>query len=122
MQRVVVRTFADLLKGHECGQIHCLYTGLVVRHLSLNKHGNLVLKPGDGPTLVIPAATPLQYEPWEMDRGSLIFKHHDIPGQPLKLCGEGDIIRYEDGTEATIHPAPDLEEHPHELHLIIDGL
>ena len=119
MKHVVVKTFGDLLKGHTRGEIHCLYTGEMVRQLSLDVRGNVVLNPMSGPTLVISPKTPLKFEPWVMDRGSLIFHHEDIPNQPLKLCGEGDTIRYEDGTESSIIPDLGLEVHPHKVKVVL---
>jgi hypothetical protein len=108
-----VKTVGDLLNGHEHADIRCLYSHNVVRRLSLDPHKNIVLDALQGPTLVIPPTTELLFEPWEMDRGSILFYHNDFPGKALKLCGEMDTIHYDDGTQDSILPAPDLQRHPH---------
>jgi hypothetical protein len=118
---MIVRTFADLLEGHERAEIRCLYQNTLVRRISKDVRGAIVLEPMSGPTLVVPATTPILHEPWAMDRGSLIFKHHDVPGQPLKLCGAGDEIRFEDDHREAILPAHDLPEHPHQVIMRVHG-
>lgn len=80
--------------------ISCLYTGQQVRTLTL-KGDNCHCLAGDGTELDIPLDTPVIHQPWVLDRGNMIFKHgHD----QLKICGEADILRTEDGTEYSVMP------------------
>jgi hypothetical protein len=118
-----VRTFNDLLEGHETAEICCLYTGQMVRKLSRGPGGSIVLDPMVGDVLTVPGGTVIKYEPWAMDRGSLIFFHDVDPyrGQPLKLCGEGDPIRFDDGTEDRVYPVPNAPEHPHYVQMVCNN-
>jgi len=106
---MTVRTFADLLGEHEQASIRCLLKRTVVRRLSKDVSGNIVLEPLQGPTLVVPGATPIMHEPWVFDRGNLVFRHEDVPGK-LKLCTVYDIIAFEDGTEESLEPADTEDE------------
>ena len=53
-------------------------------------------------TLTVPIDTPITYEPWCFDRGSMLFSVPDFPQG--KICTELDTIRFPDGTEASIQP------------------
>ena len=99
---IKVSNFGDLMQGYSYAEIINLLHGNVVRKLSVV--GNQVqvdaLEP---PILILPLNTPIIYEPWFMDRGSLLFNSPELPGRG-KICTELDIIRFPDGIEATIHP------------------
>lgn len=102
-----VKTFGDILKGHQTAQVSCLYKGHVVRKLSRGD-GCVIVDPMIGLHIHVPDETPLKFEPWMMDRGNLTFRHDDMPGQDLKFCGEADKIVFEDGTTDDIRPHDDL--------------
>ena len=97
-----MKTFADLMNGHHGAEIRCLYSGRLVRRLTVK---------GDGLTfdamsvaIDIPLDTPITFEPWVFDRGSLLFS---VPNMPdgltvAKLCGEHDPITFDDGTEGHV--------------------
>jgi hypothetical protein len=108
-----VRIFADLLNGHTSAELRCLYTGSLVRKFVLSDSGDIFLDPTEGPGLYVPASTPVYYEPWVMDRGSILFRHKQYGDTLLKLCGKGDPIRFEDGTEDLVEPDPACPKAPH---------
>lgn len=109
-----VKTFGDLFRNTTArtAEIRCLYSGQTVRRLTRGQ-GWTVVDAMSGPVLIVPDSTPIAYEPWLMDRGSLLFRHGSMEGQNLKLCGEGDSIVFGDGTEETIDPAHNAEQVPH---------
>ena len=99
-----VQTFRDLMDGASYAEI-INSRGDVVRKLSLTEGGNVLV---DALTVkvVVEIDAPLYYEPWFMDRGSLLFSAPSI-GQ-AKLCTEGDIIRYDDGSKLYVEPHASL--------------
>ena len=97
-------TFADLIQHGKC-IIKCLMSGEVVRTLTPNDDGSIHMLAGDGTELTIQAETPITYESWDMDRGSLIFAHPDYSDK-LKICTELDILVVEaTGAEFSVVPA-----------------
>ncbi len=61
----------------------------------------------------LPLDTPITYEPWMMDRGSLLFASAAVLNREvlpaslpdeLKICGEGDSITFADGSSDTVLP------------------
>lgn len=92
-----VATFRDVMGGHGKAEIVCAVTGNVVRTLTV-KDGMVHLACPNGDSIDVPEATPVVYQPWVFDRGSLIFGHG------LKLATEMDKVRYPDGTEDTLMP------------------
>ena len=90
-----VRTFADLMAGHETAEILCAVHGEVVRRLRV-AGGHVEVTPLEGPSITVPSWTPITYEPWFMDRGSMLFQ---AEGGQAKICTEGDLVRFPDGVE-----------------------
>lgn len=88
-------TLRDLLGKSLSAQISCAVRGGVVRDLTLA--GPYVdLRAADGTRAMIAADEPLVYEPWFMDRGSVLVRSstHGL----VKLCTELDLVKLEDGT------------------------
>lgn len=82
------RTIRDLLDGATRAEIVNLCGGNVVRVLrTLDEY---VAIDAGGDSVTVPLDTVLIYEPWLMDRGSVLF---DSPRGRLKLCTELDILR-----------------------------
>jgi len=96
-----VRNFADLMAGHKTAEILCAVKLAVVRRLKVS--GNMVrIDACDGPMIQVPLDTPISYEPWFMDRGSLLFDCQEVPS--AKICTEADLIRFPDGSEEPVLP------------------
>lgn len=87
-------TVRDLMAGHTGAEIRCAHTGKVVRRLAVVEDTLDIDAMGE--QLGIPLDTQLTYEPWFMDRGSILFTFN---GQACKFCTEFDKIVFEDGTE-----------------------
>lgn len=88
---------------HRDTAIKCPLKGIVVRRLHFLTTGEVEIDACDGsPPLRFPISTPVRYEPWFMDRGSLLFPGPD--GRDLKLCTEFDVLVYEDGREFRLVP------------------
>jgi len=102
-----VRTFADLMAGHERAEIYCLYKKGLVRRLKVTGDQVEVI-PLTGSPVMAKLSTPIMYEPWFMDRGSLLFEA--APASPhgmamvAKICTEADVIRFPDGVEDSVMP------------------
>jgi hypothetical protein len=111
-----VTNFAELMSGNSRAEIRCLYTGNLVRVLTVSPDYRTVeidpMLPNHAP-IRVPITTPITYEPWMFDRGNMLFPESalikDHPTAPsetrLKICGEGDPITYPDGESATVNPA-----------------
>lgn len=96
MKTMTLRTLMNERLG---ATIHCAMTGAKVRTLAIN--GDYCdLRAGDGTEVAIHIDTPLTYEQWFMDRGSVLVKSCD--DGVIKLCTECDLLRYDDGTEVAI--------------------
>lgn len=92
-------TLRQLLNERLGATIHCVVRGTKVRDLTL--HGDYVdLRAADGAEVAIHADELLVYEPWVMDRGSILVKSCDAG--VIKLCTEGDRIVLEDGVETSV--------------------
>lgn len=90
-------TFKTFMAGHTVALIRCAYTGSVVRRLAV--FGDVLeLHCADNTAIGIPLDTPIRYEAWFMDRGSLTFTSKELP-ETAKLCTECDVVTFEDGTE-----------------------
>lgn len=96
-------TLRELFENRS-GRIRCLYKGHTVRTLVFQ--GDLVdidtsIRAEDGtlldqgPTVGVSADTVLTFEPWTMDRGSVLFMYGKLEA---KLCTEGDYIDFDDGS------------------------
>jgi hypothetical protein len=92
-------TLRQLLNERLGASIHCLVRGTKVRELALV--GDLVdLRAADGAEVAISADEQLIYEPWCLDRGSILVKSYDAG--VIKLCTEGDRIVLDDGTATAV--------------------
>lgn len=101
MKMLNVKTFADLMHGHDSAEILCPMQGTIVRKLARVGKNDLKI---DALTEVVtvPLNWPIRYEPWVLDRGNLLF---DLPQRPnCKICTEMDTIKFPDGTSYTIAP------------------
>lgn len=83
-----VSTFAELLRGKNAAEIVCAYTNEVVRRLVLVD--GVIDIDAMGDTVSVTIDTAITYEPWFMDRGSLVFV--DRSGRRCKLATEGDTL------------------------------
>lgn len=112
MRQIYVKSFADLMCGFEKAEIKCLHTGKVVRKLEVpgGLAGGTVRIETTDPTIEVALETPIKYEPWFMDRGSLVFT---LNGRLLKIATEADIIEFEGGDSASILPAADCDKVGH---------
>ena len=101
---VTPKTLNDLFGPHDTCEIVNLITGQVVRRL--RRSGDLITVDALSITVIVAGDTRIIYEPWEMDRGSLLF---DAPPFYLsaKLCTELDYVQYPDGSVADVLPHPD---------------
>lgn len=99
MRTLKVSSFEDLMQGHDQARIKCLMSGVVVRTLTLidliEAGLTKVVKiefPGGLPNAehIVPLDTKIVYEPWAMDRGSLLFGDN----KQFKICTEGDIVHF----------------------------
>ncbi len=103
-----VRTFADLMGKHQTAEIFCGVRGELVRRLKV-EGDRVVIDAMQPPIVSVPLRAQITYQPWFMDRGSLLFTCKELNGKG-KICTEGDTIRYPDGTEYTIcHPEGFME-------------
>jgi hypothetical protein len=101
---IPVKVMGDVMNGHQTATIKCLYTDQVVRKLKV-EGDNLVID-AMTETVTVPLDTPLIYEPWFMDRGSILF---NLDGRPAKFCGEADKICFDNEDEwHSIEPHSDL--------------
>lgn len=82
-------TIRHLMNGASSVEIVCRIKGTVVRRLTSD--GNDVIVDAITEQVTVPLDTRIVYEPWFMDRGSLLFNG-------MKLCTEGDIVRFPDGS------------------------
>ena len=106
--------FSDLMRGNLTAEILCYRKGTVVRRLTVN--GDTVTVNALTQTTDVPLTTPITYEPWWMDRGSMLFllpaTSSIVRGESTpfgKLCTEGDSIRFPDGQEFGVYPVEDAE-------------
>lgn len=97
-------TFRSVMGNHKSAEVFCLYRGELVRRLTVDGdvlHFDAITEACD-----IPLDTEIKYEPWCMDRGSLVFS---APGLPhgitvAKFCTEHDVIKFDDGTTGHVDP------------------
>lgn len=84
------------MNERQSATIRCMYTGATVRTLVVM--GDYCdLRAGDGTEVALHLDETLTYQPWLMDRGSILIKSCDAG--MIKLCTECDTIVYEDGVE-----------------------
>ena len=88
----------DILKGAREAFVVCPSKGETVRHITVVGDDAHILAGNDA--IKVSLDTVLKYEPWFMDRGSILFEHPDLG--TLKFCTELDILRLPDGTESQI--------------------
>lgn len=106
MKILEVTTFEDIAKlGNS--KIRSLTDGKVVRTFKVLDGRHIHLTAGDGTEIVIERSTPLAYEPWCMDRGSICFRHPDFVCD-LKCCTEMDWLETRDGEEYRVVPSEEL--------------
>ena len=101
MSAVNALTFRDLMAGHPSAEIDCLVKNALARRLTV-EGDTVVVDALAGLKAVVTLDTDIRYEPWLMDRGSLLFSCPQLPDQDAKLCSEYDIVRYPDGTTASV--------------------
>ncbi len=97
----VVKTFRDVMNGHETAQITNLLDGEVVRKLAI-VDGIVKI---DAITVIGFAKLDdeLTFEMWFMDRGNILFNSPLVPkGQKAKLCTQFDEIEYPNGDKFEI--------------------
>ncbi len=111
-----VSSFRELMAGHKSAEIRCLYTGTLVRKLSIDADGAHVVIDAMIMIVSVPLDTPITHQPWAMDRGNMLFKSSAVceqttlaavmPKVPaeLKICGEDDPITFDDGTTDKVQP------------------
>lgn len=93
-----MKTLRDLMGNATEAIILCLYSGTMVRRLTV-KGDNLHI---DAITddVEVPLDTPIIYEPWVLDRGNMLL---DSPKGRIKLCTEADILQLPGGTMKSIN-------------------
>lgn len=121
-QAIKVSSFKDLMSGYEQAQIKCLIHGTTVRTLTKKRLGAelqeaVEIDSDDGHPLTVPIDIPICYEPWDFDRGNMLF-HPESKSLAStrtsdaviasKICTEGDVIVYPDGTEYSIQPGDNV--------------
>jgi hypothetical protein len=113
MRAIKVDSFRTLMNEQTEATIACLYTGKLVRHLTVDGE-QVIIDPNIGdddeqhPIITVDLDTPIGYTPWVFDRGNMTFEHESIP-QGAKICGEGDVITYGDGEKRSIMPTDELQ-------------
>ena len=101
--KMKVANFKELMSGYESAEIVCPIKNEVVRKLVVD--GNTVNIEAGSDTVSVPIHTAVAYEPWTFDRGNLLFwEVAAADDEKLKLCTEGDKIRFPDGTEDSLYP------------------
>lgn len=94
-----MQTLANIMNGHKTAEIVCAYKGTVVRRLTVD--GEVITVDALTEKVDVLLTTPVTYEAWMFDRGSMLFSY---AGKVGKLCTEGDIIRFADGSEGHVYP------------------
>lgn len=98
-------TFTSLMNGHTSAEIFCMYTGKLARRLTVK--GDMIEIDALTIKVEVRMTTPILHKPWVFDRGDMTFYAPDLDppiGTVAKLCGEGDPIKFEDGTESHVMP------------------
>ncbi len=98
MKQLRVGSFRDLMNGELSGTIQCGMRGVVVRRLKLSDDGLSVEIDAMTQKVWVPLDTPIIYERWFMDRGSLLFN------ESYKICTELDTITFLNGESYQILP------------------
>lgn len=106
MRTVEVTTFDDIAKLGK-SEIRNLRTGEVARRFKVIDEKQMRLRAGDGTEMVIERTTPMWYEAWFMDRGSVCFRHPDFECD-LKAFTEADVLVLEDGQSVCLMPSEEL--------------
>jgi hypothetical protein len=102
MNCLKIKNFQDLMNGQTKAKIICPIKQQVV--ITLTRQGDNVNLDSPPENITIPLNTEIRYEPWMMDRGSLLFKHQ---GKILKIATEFDIIEFEN-EQRQLAPADDI--------------
>jgi hypothetical protein len=94
----------DLLRFSDTAEIVSPLQGNVVRKLRRIDGETVELDALAGPVLQLQALTPVEYQPWVFDRGSLLIEVPTdvVPDGKGKLCTESDVLRTPDGREFEI--------------------
>jgi|TARA_Y100000034_G_scaffold116048_1_gene153875 hypothetical protein len=113
-----IATFNDFLGEHPTSEILCAMKREVVRRFRRMPDGSVELD-ALSDKIVVPADTVVMYEPWCMDRGSLVW----IDGErgTLKACTEFDVLRFPNGDENSIQPADGAPQHEHQVQVNFGG-
>lgn len=106
MQTIEVTTFVDLANHAPC-KIRNLLNGEVVRKIEIADDFRIHMTAGDGTELDIEPRTPMWYEAWDMDRGSICFRHPSF-ALDLKAFTEGDLLEQRDGEVFHLVPSEKL--------------
>jgi hypothetical protein len=96
-----IATFNDFLGDHETSELRCPIKQEVIRRFRRMPNGDVELDALEE-KIVVPADTTVRYEPWDMDRGSLLFE--DAKRGTLKACTELDILVFPNGEEGAVEP------------------
>ena len=103
-----VNQMQDVMKGSLSVEILDFYTGNVVRTLTTVTEGQrpfnttIHMACPNGDSVDVEPETPLAYESWGLERGSILFNKN------MKRCTELDAARYPDGTVESIEPGESL--------------
>lgn len=100
--RPTTKTLRDIMAGHQTAEILNLFNGQVVRRLTVK--GDVVGIDFLTETVDFPLDTAVLYQPWTMDRGSMLIECSLTPDGYAKLCTELDPIRFPDGTQREVLP------------------
>jgi hypothetical protein len=98
-------TFSTLMNGRKSAEIFCLYTGKLARRLTVK--GDVIEIDAMTIKVEVRMTTPIVFNAWVFDRGDMTFYAPDLAppiGTVAKLCGEGDPIKFDDGTESHVMP------------------
>lgn len=106
MKVLEVTTFEDLAKVGP-SKVRSLVDGKVCRTFKILDEEHIHLTAGDGTELLIERSTPMWYEAWDFDRGSICFKHPDHECD-LKAFTEMDWLETRDGEKYRLIPSEEL--------------
>lgn len=97
--RPTKQTLATLMQGHATAEVVCPIKGTVVRRLTVV--GDQLEIDAITAAITLPLSATVYYEPWTMDRGSMLLEQ-PVGDISVKLCTEFDIIRFPDGSETEV--------------------
>lgn len=100
MPELTVTDFRSVMNGQPTAEILSLLNGEVVRRLTVV--GDQLEMDAITDKIMVGLNDPLTFEPWFMDRGSILFDTTATPDGKAKLCTQYDTIRFPDGSEYSI--------------------